>query len=68
MRLETARTAIISLCKVVIESPARYYDFVGGQPKTRFLPQDIQERKGKYNAGPGPKQLNLFDNVTIRHK
>ena len=51
-----------------VESPARYYDFVGGQPKTRFLPQDIQERKGKYNAGPGPKQLNLFDNVTIRHK
>jgi antirestriction protein ArdC/phage/plasmid primase-like uncharacterized protein/predicted ABC-type ATPase/proteasome lid subunit RPN8/RPN11/predicted RNA methylase len=51
-----------------VESPARHYDFVGGKPKTRFLPQDIQERKSKYHSGPGPRQLNLFDNVTIKHK
>jgi antirestriction protein ArdC/phage/plasmid primase-like uncharacterized protein/predicted RNA methylase len=51
-----------------IESAERHYDFVGGQPKTRFPPQDIRERKGKYHPGPGPKQLNLFDNVTIKHK
>ncbi len=51
-----------------VESPAKHYDFFGGKPKTRFLPQDIQERRGKYHSGPGPKQLNLFDNVTIKHK
>ncbi len=51
-----------------VESPAKHYDFFGGKPKTRFMPQDIQERRGKYHSGPGPKQLNLFDNVTIKHK
>ena len=35
-----------------VEYPLRHYDFVGGKPKTDFLPQHIREKQSAYHALP----------------
>ena len=37
-----------------VEYPLRHYDFVGGKPKTDFLPQHIREKQSEYHALPDP--------------
>ena len=37
-----------------VEYPLRHYDFVGGKPKTDFLPQHIREKQSEYHALSDP--------------